>query len=437
MYQNKKVAFFTLGCKLNYSETSTLARKFEQQGFTRVDFKEEADVYVVNSCSVTEQSDKKSRNIIRQAIRRNPKALVAVVGCYAQLRPDAIASINGVDLILGTHEKYSITERLGDLTKKPETEIFTSKPREQKQFHQAYSYGDRTRSFLKVQDGCNYFCTYCTIPMARGVSRNDTIANTVAEAEKIASNGIKEIILTGINIGDFGRSTGERFIDLIKELDKVEGIERFRISSIEPNLLEDEIIEFVSQSRRFAPHFHIPLQSGSDDVLHLMKRRYTRDIFAHRVETIKKLMPHAFIGVDLIAGTNGETEEFFLDSYNFIRDLDVTQLHAFPYSERPNTQALNIQGPVSVDERRNRCQQLIELSGRKLHHFYEQHLGTKHNVLFESQRSKGKMFGFTDNYIRVELPYNAKLINQIHTVELIGINANGHVDIRLIEGEGL
>lgn len=433
MFQNKKVAFFTLGCKLNYSESSTLARKFEDIGFERVDFKEQADVYVINSCSVTEQSDKKSRNIIRQAIRRNPNAFVAVIGCYAQLRPDAIASIRGVDLVLGTHEKYSIIERLGNLSKHPEAEIYTSKPREQKQFHQAYSYGDRTRSFLKVQDGCNYFCTYCTIPIARGVSRNDTIANTVAEARRIADNNVKEIILTGINIGDFGRSTGENLIDLIQELDKVKGIERFRISSIEPNLLTDEIIDFVSHSNRFAPHFHIPLQCGSDEVLKLMKRHYTRDVFAHRVAMIKATMPYAFIGVDIIAGTNGETDEFFRDSYNFVRDLDVSQLHAFPYSERPNTKALCIPGKVAVDERHHRCQQLIELSERKLRHFYELNLGSTHKVLFESEHIKGRIFGFTDNYIRVETDYDAQLVNQVRNVRLTAINPGGHVDIEFVE----
>ncbi len=433
MFQNKKIAFFTLGCKLNYSETSTLARKFEDIGFDRVDFKEQADVYVVNSCSVTEQSDKKSRNIIRQAIRRNPNAFVAVIGCYAQLRPDAIASIEGVDLVLGTHEKYSITEHLGDLSKHPDTEIYTSKPRERKQFHQAYSYGDRTRSFLKVQDGCNYFCTYCTIPIARGVSRNDTIANTVAEARRIASNNVKEIILTGINIGDFGRSTGENLLDLIHGLDEVEGIERFRISSIEPNLLTDEIIDFVSHSKRFAPHFHIPLQCGSDEVLKLMKRHYTRDVFAHRVATIKAAMPHAFIGVDIIAGTNGETDEFFHDSYNFVRDLDVSQLHAFPYSERPNTKALSIPGKVDVEERHHRCLQLIELSERKLHHFYELNLGSVRKALFESEHTKGRIFGFTDNYIRVETDFDAQLVNQVRNVRLIAINSDGHVDIEFVE----
>lgn len=431
-YKGKQFAIFTLGCKLNFSESSEMAQLLEKEGFTRVDFKEQADLYIVHSCSVTEQSDKKSRNIIRQAIRRNPKAMVIVAGCYAQLKPDAIAQIKGVDYILGTHEKYNLTSRLGDLSKNESPEIYTSKPKEIKNFHKAYSFGDRTRSFLKVQDGCNYYCTYCTIPYARGISRNDTIKNTVAEAKNIAAKGIKEVILTGVNIGDFGQSTQETFFDLVKALDEVEGIERFRISSIEPNLITDEIIEFVAQSKRFAPHFHIPLQSGSNDVLELMKRRYKREVFAHRVEKIKSTIPHAFIGVDMIAGTNGETSEFFVDSYNFIRDLDVSQIHAFPYSERANTQALKIEGKVDIHERRERCQKLINLSERKLRMFYQSQLGQIRTVLFEEQQNEGKMFGFTDNYIRVELPYDKSLVNQICRVQLNHINEHNHVEVTLI-----
>ncbi|MCL3781648.1 tRNA (N(6)-L-threonylcarbamoyladenosine(37)-C(2))-methylthiotransferase MtaB [Prolixibacteraceae bacterium JC049] len=431
-YTGKQFAIFTLGCKLNFSESSEMAQLLEKEGLSRVDFKELADLYIIHSCSVTEQSDKKSRNIIRQAIRRNPKAMVIVAGCYAQLKPDAIAQIEGVDFILGTHEKYNLTSRLGDLSKNEYPQIFTSKPKEIKNFHKAYSFGDRTRSFLKVQDGCNYYCTYCTIPYARGISRNDTIENTVAEAKNIAAKGIKEVILTGVNIGDFGQSTNESFFDLVKALDEVEGIERFRISSIEPNLITDEIIEFVAQSKRFAPHFHIPLQSGSDDVLSLMKRRYKREVFAHRVEKIKLTMPHAFIGVDMIAGTNGETNEFFIDSYNFIRDLDVSQIHAFPYSERANTQALKIEGKVDVPVRKERCQQLINLSERKLRHFYQSQLGRECKALFEEQQNEGKMFGFTDNYVRVELPYNKELVNQVCQVRLEKVNEQNHVEVTVI-----
>lgn len=432
-YSGKQFAIFTLGCKLNFSESSEMGHMLEKIGFSRVDFKEKADLYIVHSCSVTEQSDKKSRNIIRQAIRRNPEAMVIVAGCYAQLKPDAIAQIEGVDFILGTHEKYNLTSRLGDLSKNDRPEIYTSKPKDIKQFHKAYSFGDRTRSFLKVQDGCNYYCTYCTIPFARGTSRNDTIENTVKEAQNIAAKGIKEVILTGVNIGDFGQTTGESFFDLVKALDEVEGIERFRISSIEPNLLTDEIIEFVSQSKRFAPHFHIPLQSGSNDVLELMKRRYKREVFAHRVEKIKEVMPHAFIGVDMIAGTNGETADFFRDSYNFIRDLDVSQIHAFPYSERANTKALKIEGKVDVQERKNRCQELIELSDRKLRHFYQSQLGQTRSVLFEEQQNEGLMFGFTDNYVRVETSYDKTLVNNVSRVKLEHVNDRKHVEITIVE----
>ncbi|TKG96100.1 tRNA (N(6)-L-threonylcarbamoyladenosine(37)-C(2))-methylthiotransferase MtaB [Puteibacter caeruleilacunae] len=430
--KNKRFAIFTLGCKLNFSESSGIARTLEGQGMTRVDFKEEADLYIIHSCSVTEQSDKKSRNIIRQAIRRNPNALVTVAGCYAQLKPDAIAQIKGVDLILGTHEKYNLTSYISNFTKREKAEIYTSKPAHIKSFHKAYSFGDRTRTFLKVQDGCDYFCTYCTIPLARGTSRSDTVENTVKEAQRIADTGVKEVILTGVNIGDFGRKNNESFFDLVKALDEVEGIERYRISSIEPNLLKDEIIEFVAHSKRFAPHFHIPLQSGSNDVLELMERKYKREVFESRVHKIKQELPDAFIGVDIIAGTNGETDQFFEDSYNFIRDLDVSQLHAFPYSERPNTKALRIEGTVDVNERKHRCQRLIELSNRKLRHFYEQHIGETRPVIFEEQQNEDIMYGFTDNYVRVETKYNAELLNKLVNVKLSGILENGHVQAEII-----
>jgi len=431
-FTGKKVAFFTLGCKLNFSETSTMARKFADLGFEKVDFKEVADVYVVNSCSVTAESDKKSRNMIRSAISRNPNAVMMVTGCYAQLKSADIASIEGVDYVLGSGEKLNITSYINDLQKTVQPVVQITDHKKIKDFFTAYSYGDRTRSFLKVQDGCDYFCTYCTIPIARGRSRNASIAETVAEARDIASRGIKEIILTGVNIGDFGHTSGETFFDLVKALDEVEGIERYRISSIEPNLITDEIIDFVAQSKRFVPHFHIPLQSGSDDVLALMKRKYKREVFAHRVQRIKQIMPDAFIGVDIIAGTNGETEEFFADSYRFIESLDVSQLHAFPYSERPDTFALTIPHKVQVNERKARVQRYIGLSEQKHRNFYEAFLGQTRKVLFEEDRKHNRIFGWTDNYIRVETPWNEKLKNQIVDFKLESINDSGHVEGKII-----
>lgn len=426
-YIGKKAAFYTLGCKLNFSETSSIARRFEELGFERIDFSEKADVVVVNSCSVTAEGDKKTRNIIRQAIRRNPDSLIIVTGCYAQLQPEVIQKIEGVDLIVGSAEKQNITNYLGNLDKKSETEIHIQQPNQIKNYFHAYSFGDRTRSFLKVQDGCDYYCTYCTIPFARGRSRNDTISNTVAEAREIVSKGTLEIILTGVNIGDFGKSTGEEFIDLLKELDKIETLPRIRISSVEPDLLTNEIIELVAQSKHIMPHFHLPLQSGSNDVLALMKRRYKREVFESRVAKIKKEIPSAFIGVDIIAGTNGETDGLFRESYQFVADLDVSQLHAFPYSERPGTKALEIQPVIPVEERKHRTQQLIELSNRKLAYFYTQSLGTVHEVLFEEQKDKKVLTGFTDNYVRVEMEYFEELENHIVTVKLEELLANGNV----------
>jgi len=426
-YSGKKASFYTLGCKLNFSETSSIARRFEELGFERVEFSENADTVVINSCSVTAEGDKKTRNIIRQAVRKNPEALIIVTGCYAQLQPETIEKIDGVDLVIGSSEKQNITNYLGNLSKKEQTEIHIHKPKEIRNYFHAYSYGDRTRSFLKVQDGCDYYCTYCTIPFARGRSRNDSIANTVAEAREIAAKGTLEIILTGVNIGDFGKSTGEKFIDLLRELDKIEELKRIRISSVEPNLLTDEIIEFAAQSQRIMPHFHLPLQSGSNDVLALMKRKYKREVFESRVAKIKKELPHAFIGVDVIAGTNGETDDFFRDSYRFIADLDVSQLHAFPYSERPGTKALEIKPVVPVDERKQRTQRLIGLSDRKTEDFYRQHLGTIRPVLFEEQKDKKSISGFTDNYIRVETIFQEGMENQIIEVKLENILPNGNV----------
>lgn len=426
-YSGKKASFYTLGCKLNFSETSSIARRFEEIGFQRVEFTENADVVVINSCSVTAEGDKKTRNIIRQAFRKNPEATIVVTGCYAQLQPEAIQKIEGVDLIIGSSEKQNITAYLGSLNKKEQTEIHIHKPKEIKNYFHAYSFGDRTRSFLKVQDGCDYYCTYCTIPFARGRSRNDSIANTVVEAREIVAKGTMEIILTGVNIGDFGKSTGEDFIDLLRQLDQIEDLHRIRISSVEPNLLTDEIIEFAARSQRIMPHFHLPLQSGSNDVLALMKRKYKREVFESRVNKIKQEIPHAFIGVDIIAGTNGETDEFFRDSYRFIADLDVSQLHAFPYSERPGTKALEIKPVIPVDERKHRTQRLIALSDRKTEDFYRQNLGSVHDVLFEEQKDKKSLSGFTDNYIRVETDYHENLENRIVQVKLENILPNGNV----------
>ncbi len=431
-YKGKKVAFYTLGCKLNYAESSAMARKFEALGFEQVDYKDQADVYVINSCTVTAESDKKSRNLIRTAMKRNPNALMMVTGCYAQLKSNEISNIDGVDYVLGSGEKMNITGYINNFNKNENTLVRVSDYKNIDQFFSAYSFGGRTRTFLKVQDGCNYFCTYCTIPMARGKSRSDTIENTVAEARKVAEAGVKEIILTGVNIGDFGRKHNENFFGLVKALDKVEGLERIRISSVEPNLLSDEIIEFVVGSQRIVPHFHLPLQSGSNEVLKLMKRKYTREVFTSRVEKIKSLMPHAFIGVDVIAGTNGETEEHFLDSYNFIRDQDISQLHVFPYSEREGTAALKIPHKVPVHERKTRVQKLIELSERKHRLFYEKHLGTSQKVLFEHKARKNKIQGWTDNYIRVETEHNPDFENKVFDFSLENINQEGVVTGKIL-----
>ncbi len=410
-------------------KTSTIAASFKEVGFDKVDFKEKADVYVINTCSVTNAGDKSSRNFIRQATKRNPDAMVIVVGCYAQLKPDEIGHIEGVDMVLGTQEKFHIPAHLGNLGKKEKTEIHTTRLKNIKSYHRAFSWGDRTRSFLKVQDGCDYYCSFCTIPYARGKSRNDTIQNTVAEARKAVLKGYKELILTGVNIGDFGKSTNETFYDLLVALEKVEGLHRLRISSVEPNLLKDQIIELVANSKVLMPHFHIPLQAGSDEMLSLMKRKYSTQLFASRIHKIKELIPHAFIGVDIIAGSNGETEELFQESYDFINNLEISQLHAFPYSERSGTQALKIPWKVTVEERKNRTQKYINLSEKKLRVFYEKNLGMEQTVLFEQQNDKGKMEGFTENYIRVQTNYNESLVNSLTKVKLSSIDSNGLVNI--------
>lgn len=426
-YKGRKVAFYTLGCKLNFAESSAMARKFEEIGFERVNFKQLADVYVLNSCTVTAESDKKSRNFIRSAIRRNRNALVMVTGCYAQISAVEIAKIHGVDYILGAAEKGNITNYINNFQKNEHPIIRVSDFKKIDSYFSAYSFGDRTRTFLKVQDGCNYFCTYCTIPFARGKSRNDSIENTIAEARKVVESGSKEIILTGVNIGDFGQSTGESFFDLLQALDKVAGLERIRISSVEPDLLSDEIIRFVASSQHIVPHFHLPLQAGSNQVLQLMKRRYTRELFASRIETIKKLMPHAFIGVDVIAGTNGETHDLFVDSYTFLENLDFSQLHVFPYSERKGTMALKIPHVVPVPERKQRVQKYMELSVRKHRLFIESQLGKTLHVLFEHKSHNGLMYGWTENYVRVKIPYDKNLDNKIYNFELQTLDSDGVV----------
>jgi threonylcarbamoyladenosine tRNA methylthiotransferase MtaB len=431
-YQGKKAAFYTLGCKLNYSETSTIAGSLKEVGFERVEFDEKADVYVINTCSVTNQGDKASRNIIRQAVKQNPNAMVVVVGCYSQLKPDEAGNIKGVDLVLGTQEKFHIPVYLGDLSKRPSTEIKTTRLADIKSYHKAFSWGDRTRSFLKIQDGCDYYCSFCTIPYARGKSRNDSIENTVKEAQKAVAKGYKEVVLTGVNIGDYGKSTGENFLGLLNSLEKVEGLSRLRLGSIEPNLLKDEIIELVAASRVIMPHFHIPLQSGSDEILSLMKRKYSSGLFEKRIQQIRSLVPHAFIGVDVIAGTNGETEELFQESYDFLNRLEVSQLHAFTYSERSGTQALKIPWKVDIEDRKRRTQMYINLSEKKLRAFYQNHLETEQTVLFESQKNETKMSGFTNNYIKVETSYREDLINELRQVKLKNILANGHAAIEFV-----
>jgi len=430
-FKDKTVAFSTLGCKLNFSETSTIARSFEEKGFKRVNFKEKADVYVINTCSVTDTADKKSKTVIRQAARLNPAAFIVVTGCYAQLKPEEAAAIDGVDLVIGANDKFNITKYLEKLEKHESGEVHTCAFGEISEFQHAWSFGDRTRSFLKVQDGCNYFCTYCTIPMARGKSRNPSIESLVSEARSVAAQGIGEIILTGVNIGDFGHSTGENFLDLLKALDEIETLGRIRVGSVEPNLLNDDMITFMAESKRIAPHFHIPLQAGTDEVLQLMKRRYTTTLFAQRVSKIRELLPEAFIGVDLIAGMNGETAGLFEKAYQFLESLDISELHVFPYSERKNTKALKIAGVVPIDERRYRAQRLIQLSEQKQHAFYQRNIGNTETVLFENERAKGIMQGWTANYIKVETNYHPKLINQFRKVKLVALNGNNTVEISI------
>jgi threonylcarbamoyladenosine tRNA methylthiotransferase MtaB len=425
----RTVAFHTLGCKLNYSETSALARLFEQSGYLPVKFEEEADIYVLNTCSVTEQADKECRKVVRQALRRQPDAFVVVTGCYAQLKPQEIADIPGVDLVLGAGEKFRILDYVDDLSKAPgKGMVQAGEVRDVNQFTPSFSFGDRTRSFLKVQDGCDYKCSFCTIPQARGASRSDTVESAIQNARNIAAMGVKEIVLTGVNLGDFGNGTavieGERprkealFADLIREFDRIEEVSRFRISSIEPNLLTEEIIEFVAQSDRFMPHFHVPLQSGNNKQLREMRRRYQRELYAERVNAIKRTMPHACIGCDVIVGFPGETEADFLETYQFISDLDISYLHVFTYSERANTPAATMAGAVPVEERRRRNQALRGLSEMKRRSFYAEHIGAVRPVLFEQHKDANLLSGFTDNYVKVEIPFQRDLLNTIGQVEL-------------------
>lgn len=418
VFQNKKAVYYTLGCKLNFSETSTIGKILKEAGVRTARKGEVADICIVNTCSVTEVADKKCRQAIHRLAKENPGAFIVVTGCYAQLKPGQVADIEGVDLVLGAEQKGDLIKYLGDMQKREHGEAVTTASKDIRKFSPSCERGDRTRYFLKVQDGCDYFCSYCTIPFARGRSRNGSIADIVKQAEEVAAEGGKEIVITGVNTGDFGKSTGENFFDLVKALDEVDGIERYRISSIEPNLLTDEIIEFVSKSKRFMPHFHIPLQSGCDEVLKLMRRRYDTALFAEKIQKIKSLMPDAFIGVDVIVGTRGETEEYFEKAYQFIKGLDVTQLHVFSYSERPGTLALKIDHVVSPDEKHERSQRLLAISDEKTKAFYRKHIGREMKVLMEHSKEGVPMHGFTDNYIRVEIKRDNELDNRIITVRL-------------------
>ncbi|MEW7291546.1 tRNA (N(6)-L-threonylcarbamoyladenosine(37)-C(2))-methylthiotransferase MtaB [Aquimarina sp. 2304DJ70-9] len=434
----KKVAFYTLGCKLNFSETSTIARNFKDEGFDRVDFSENADIYVINTCSVTENADKRFKTIVKQAQKTNQDAFVAAVGCYAQLKPEELADVDGVDLVLGATEKFKITDYINDLSKNDFGEIHSCEIEEADFYVGSYSIGDRTRAFLKVQDGCDYKCTYCTIPLARGISRSDALVNVLKNAKEISEKGIKEIVLTGVNIGDYGKGEfGNKkhehtFFELVQALDTVDGIERLRISSIEPNLLKNETIDFVANSRTFVPHFHIPLQSGNDEILKSMRRRYLSDLYVNRVKKIKEVMPHACIGVDVIVGFPGETDDHFLDTYNFLSELDISYLHVFAYSERDNTVAADLEGVVSLDVRKKRSKMLRGLSVKKRRAFYESQLGTERTVLFESENKEGYIHGFTENYVKVKMPWNPSYVNTLNPVKLTEIDDDGIVRFEFI-----
>ena len=439
----KKVAFYTLGCKLNYSESSSIGRMFEAKGYSKVEFNETPDIFIINTCSVTENADKKCRKIVREAQKINPDGFVAIIGCYAQLKPKEISEIPGVDAVLGAAEKFRLVELIDTFEKAPgnqPAQILASNISEAVDYHTSYSLNDRTRTFLKVQDGCDYPCAYCTIPLARGKSRSDTIANVVAAAKDVAERGVKEIVLTGVNIGDFGIQNGEKkesFLELIKALDDVDGILRFRISSIEPNLLTDEVIEFVAQSKKFVPHFHIPLQSGSNKVLSLMRRRYKRELYVERVAKIKSLMPHCCIGVDVIVGHPGETQELFLESYQFLNELDISYLHVFTYSERENTSALVIQPVVPKSQRADRSKMMHILSEKKKRHFYEEQIGKEATVLFEDEIQNGQMLGFTENYVRVAVKYDPLLINETKKIQFDHLNDTGLMEVTEVQEDYL
>jgi threonylcarbamoyladenosine tRNA methylthiotransferase MtaB len=433
MIHYKKVAFYTLGCKLNFSETSTISRLFEDAGFAKVGFEDTPDIYIINTCSVTENADKKCKQLVKKALNINPNAFVTIVGCYAQLKPEEIAKIPGVDLVLGANEKFDILSYIDNTDKIENTSIQTKNIKETIDFIPSYSFGDRTRSFLKVQDGCDYFCSFCTIPLARGKSRNASIDKTVLEAEKIALTKIKEIVLTGVNIGDFGQGGEENFHQLIRSLDEIEGIDRFRISSIEPNLLSNQIIDFcLSESKRFTPHFHIPLQVGNDRLLKVMRRKYERSLYADRVSQIKSLRPDCCIGVDVIVGFPGETDEEFLDSYNFLNELEISYIHVFTYSERANTSAPKLGETIPMSTRKERSKMLHILSEKKKRAFYEQTIGSIRTVLFESEEDNGMMYGFTENYIKVKYPFNESLINTCQKINLLEIDRDGIVKIELL-----
>ncbi len=441
MENKKKVAFYTLGCKLNFSETSTIARNFQDEGFDRVDFEEVADIYVINTCSVTENADKQFKQIVKKAMKLNDKAFVAAVGCYAQLKPEELADVDGVDLVLGATEKFKITDYINDLSKNDMGEVHSCEIEEADFYVGSYSIGDRTRAFLKVQDGCDYKCTYCTIPLARGISRSDTMENVLKNAKEISQQGIREIVLTGVNIGDYGKGEfGNKkhehtFYELVQNLDKVEGIERLRISSIEPNLLKNETIDFVSKSRTFVPHFHIPLQSGSNEILKKMKRRYMRELYFDRVAKIREVMPHACVGVDVIVGFPGETDELFLETYNFLNELDISYLHVFTYSERDNTEAATMEGVIPGNVRAKRSKMLRGLSVKKRRAFYESQIGKNRTVLFEGENKEGYIHGFTENYVKVKTPWNPELVNTLHEINLTKIDDDGSVRMEFLNVE--
>lgn len=424
---SKKVGLYTLGCKLNFTETSAIGRQFDAQGYERVPFHDAADVYVINTCSVTDNADKKCRKVVRQALKSNPEAYVVVVGCYAQLKPEEIAEIPGVDLVLGAAEKFRLFEVVDDFIKEARGKAIYGEIGTVNSFVDAFSQGERTRSFLKVQDGCDYKCSFCTIPLARGKSRSDSLDNILHNARQLAAAGVKEIVLTGVNIGDYGKDQPGTFLDVVQAIDEVEGIERIRISSIEPNLLTDEIIAFVAQSKRFQPHFHVPLQSGNNELLAKMRRRYQRELYADRVASIKGHMPHACIGVDVIVGFPGESDAHFLDTYQFLNELDISYLHVFTYSERPNTHAIQLPDPVPVHKRAERSKMLRILSEKKRRYFYEQFIGETRPILFEEEVKQGWLNGFTDNYIKVASPYDPLLVNEIRAFKMIGLNEQGQM----------